>query len=153
MEVSRSTLVAALPSLAALAVPAILFVVAGPVGAVAGGAALLVWYAAPVYGFAVGQFGLVAAMPNAAVSPTFLAAQAALFAFLALGLLRTRRSIDELVAFVVAAVALVVGVLFGLARGIETMLLAGGLVGVVAVGCYVLHRYELVVMGLTDGEA
>jgi hypothetical protein len=137
---------------AALSCPVTLFVVAGPAGAVAGGVAVLAWLVAPVYGFALGQFGLAAAVPDPALSPRLGAAQAALFALLVLGHLRERRSAGGLVALGVVAAVLAGGVAAGMDAGVETRVLAAVLAGVVAVAAYGVHRYERVVLGLASDE-
>lgn len=152
MERPRLAPVDVLATAAALSCPAALFVVAGPAGAVAGGAAVLAWLVAPVYGFALGQFGLAAAVPDPTLSPRLAAAQGALFALLLLGFLRERRSAVGVVALVGAALALGGAVVAGFAGGVETHVLAAGLVGVVAVVGYGIHRYERVVLGLATEE-
>lgn len=153
MAVPRPSVVDVLAALLALACPAVLFVVVGPVAGLAGGLAFLAWLFAPVYGFALGQFGLLVAVPGAAISPRFAVAQEALFVLLVLGLVRHRQSALGVLALVVLALALVTAVLVGIARGVGTLPLAGGLVGVVALASYLLHRYELVAMGLVADEA
>lgn len=152
MDLSRPGIGDVLTGLAALSCPAVLFVVIGPLGAVAGVAAVLVWLVAPVYGFALGQFGLLAAVPELTVSTQFVVAQEALFVLLVVGLVRQRQSALDVLAFIVIASALITAVLFGVARGVDTVRLAGGLIVLVALASYGLHRYELVVMGLTDRD-
>lgn len=148
----RPGLVDVLTGLAALACPAVLFVVSGPVGAFVGVAAVLVWITAPVYGFVLGQFGLAAAVPDPGISNQFILVQGALFVLLVLGLVRRRQSPLIILVFIGAASTLITATLVGVARGIDTVVLAGGLIGVVAGVTYVLHRYELVVMGLTEPD-
>lgn len=141
------------PTVVALACPAVLFVAAGPFAAAAGGAGVLVWLAAPVFGFAVGQFGLLAAQPSLAVGPRLALVQGALFVLLVAGIIRDAPSLSELGAFCVFAVVLAGGVFAGLGVAVESLPLAATLVVTVALLVYLLHRYELLVLGLVDERA
>jgi FtsH-binding integral membrane protein len=133
----------------ALACPGSLFAIDGPVGAAIGVLALLAWVVAPVYGFAVGQLGLVVVVPEPALGPRLAAAEGAVAVLLVAGLIR-RRSPWSVPAFFVAALGLTGAVVAGIVFGVETWHLAAVLLGVTALASYLLHRYELVALGLVN---
>lgn len=132
--------------------PAALLVLAGPVGAAIGVLAAVVWLTGPVFGFAAAQFGLVLVV-EVPVAPLRLAAlQVAVGSLLVAGLADVEGSARVGGLFVVLAILLGGGALGAIDAGVGTVEVAAALVGVVAVSGYLLHRYELVALGLVQTE-
>lgn len=129
-----------------------LLILGGPVGGVVGLAAAVLWVHSPVYGFAVGQLGLVLVVEQPVAPGRLAALQAAVFLVLLAGLLRGKSSHRPPLAFVVLALVLGGGVVAGIDAGLGTPTLAGILVVAIGIASYLLHRYERVALGLV-GES
>lgn len=130
--------------------PAALGILGGPVGAAVGVLAAVGWLAGPVFGFGVAQVGLVLVV-RPPVDPLRLAALQVAVALLFLAGLREVEGAPRVaVTFVVLAVVLGGGTLVAIAADVAPGAVAATLAGVVAVTAYLLHRYELVALGLVD---
>lgn len=127
--------------------PVGLFVLGGPAGGAVGVAAALVWLAGPLYGFAVGQLGLVLVVDQPVPTERVAALQAAVFVLLLAALLRTDRSAWPTVAFGGLALGIGGGVLLAVGAGVGSVPVAAALVVTVAAGAYLLHRYALLALG------
>ncbi|MFB6130400.1 MAG: hypothetical protein ABEJ28_06230 [Salinigranum sp.] len=137
------------------------FVLLGGLGGALGAAAVaLAWYFLPVeYAFVAGQVVLAAlvapgGVPTAApVGPVpIVGVEAALWALLAASLWDVAGTPRATVVFGVLSAAAGGGAWVAAASGTATWAVAGALVCAFAVAAYGLHRYELVALGLVEGE-
>lgn len=130
--------------------PAALGILGGPLGAAVGAVAAVGWLAGPVFGFGVAQVGLVLVVQSP-VDPLRLAAlQAAVALLLLAGLRGVAGATRVAVTFVVVAVVLAGGTLAAIGAAVAPGAVAATLAGVVGLTAYLLHRYELVALGLVD---
>lgn len=133
--------------------PLVLAVVGGPVGGVVGVVAAVVWVGGPVYGFAAAQFGLLLVV-EAPADPLQLAAlQVGAGTLLVAGLRSGADSWRVTVAFVALSGVLGGGVGVALDAGVAPIVVGAVLVGFVAVAGYLIHRYELLALGLVGVES
>lgn len=143
---------AVLGGLLAAVCPAVLFATAGPLGGAVGTVAFAGWLLSPMYGFAVGQAGLLLVATVDTPLLRLAGMEGALFLLLIAGLIRQWTPV-EVPVFLLTVTALAGGVGAGVYSGVPTLQLAAALLGAIAISAYALHRYELMAMGLVGEVA
>lgn len=137
------------PVIGALAVlTAVLTVVAGPLGTLAGVVTAVTWYTlGTVYAIATGHVVLATAFSSGITTESFLVVELAFVVFLCSSLVRATSPLRDTAATVVSA-SLLVGVAWLISQTQPLWIAAGVLLALFALTAYTLHRYELVRLDL-----
>lgn len=141
------------PTIVALAtLTAVLTVVAGPTGTIAGLATGLTWYGLGTpYAIAAGHVSLAAAFPNGIDPGAFLFVELAFGAVLLAAVVRPATwPVDA--GIVLTSATGFVGGIWLVSWSQSLWLGAGVLLSGVALTAYILHRYELVRLGLVPDD-
>lgn len=141
------------PTIAGLVVlTATLTVVAGPLGAVAGLATAIAWYALGTpYALAAGHVVLAIAFTDGIDPRTLAIVELAFVVFVASSVVRAATLRGDVAAVTVTSGTLV-GVAWFVGRSRPLWIGASALLLVFALASYTLHRYELVRLGLVPDD-
>lgn len=127
-------------------------VIAGPVGALAGLAIAATWYGfGTPYAIAAAAVLLVGLFPDGIDVFSFVLGTAAIVLLILSEAARTRRRIRT-GAVTLVSIAVLGGVGWGAHEAWPLWIAVSGTLVVLALLCYGLHRYELVVLGLVSGD-
>ncbi|MDS0300299.1 hypothetical protein NDI76_16250 [Halogeometricum sp. S1BR25-6] len=140
--------------LAGVGIAAAVFVLFGElVGLLAAATLVIIWVVFPVeYAIAAGQVGIVSVAAAPLPLTVLVGVEAGLTLLLAGALVTAAASLTASAAWLLAYVGVAGGIWYVVGGPWQVWHVAVLLWAVVAVGGYALHRYELVSLGLTEGD-